>query len=448
MGNVAVKFDQYGLFDTPEDHINFLHNKKLAEKKSGTIIAWTPKNQSKKWQTFTYDDAPKYIPTFVKQADVYVTPNAFYGWRTIKNLHTLQALFVDIDLHHLDFSLEESLLQIPALVEDRLDRLVRAQIPEPNCIVYSGRGVHLYWLISPTHPNALPRWQACQRRLVDVCGADKQSADATRVLRLVGSTNSKVNNFTVKAEERHKKIFDFDWLHDQVMPLTRQEHKEKIRDINVLRANKGLKPVSTSKNTGSIYARWYLVYQDLLIIIEYQINLNKKGPGLPSGMRDLLLYHLANALSWFTISDALENEVAECARKFTPSLSHQEALSYCSSVINRAKKTQIEGKEHRYRYRRETIYRELEDLIPEEVLPRLRAIIPSELARERKLERTLESRRENGVAERSVYRESLQTNKSKAIELKAQGLKYKEIALELNLSIDTIKGYFRKGVSV
>ena len=59
MGNVAVKFDQYGLFDAPEDHINFLHNKKLAEKKSGTIIAWTPKNQSKKWQTFTYDDAPK-----------------------------------------------------------------------------------------------------------------------------------------------------------------------------------------------------------------------------------------------------------------------------------------------------------------------------------------------------------------------------------------------------
>ena len=165
-------------------------------------------------------------------------------------------------------------------------------------------------------------------------------------------------------------------------------------------------------------------------------------------MRDLLLYHLANALSWFTISDALENEVAECARKFTPSLSHQEALSYCSSVINRAKKTQIEGKEHRYRYRRETIYRELEDLIPEEVLPRLRAIIPSELARERKLERTLESRREKGIAERVIYRESLQTNKSKAIKLKAQGLKYKEIALELNLSIDTIKGYFRKGVLV
>ncbi|WP_064534784.1 DNA-primase RepB domain-containing protein [Acinetobacter baumannii] len=446
MGNTAVKFDQHGLFESPEDHINFLHNKSLADKKPGTIIAWTPKNENKKWQTFTFDEAQNHIPYFVKQADVYVTPNAFYGWRTIKNLHTLQALFIDIDLHDLDFSIEENLLAIPALVEDRLDRLVRAQIPEPNCIVYSGRGVHFYWLINPTHPNALPRWQACQRRLVDVCGADKQSADATRVLRLVGSTNSKVENFTVKAEERHKKVFDFDWLHDQVMPFSRQEYKDKIRDINVLRANKGLKPVRKANTAGSIYARWYLVYQDLLIIIECQVALNKKGPGLPAGMRDLLLYHLANALSWFTISDALENEVAECARKFTPTLSHREALSYCSSVINRAKKTKLEGKEHRYRYKRETLYRDLEDLIPEEVLPRLRAIIPSELAKERKLERTLESRREKGIAERVVYREGIQSNKNKAIELKAQGLKYKEIALKLNLSIDTIKGYFRKSV--
>ena len=38
MGNVAVKFDQYGLFDAPEDHINFLHNKKLAEKIEENLV--------------------------------------------------------------------------------------------------------------------------------------------------------------------------------------------------------------------------------------------------------------------------------------------------------------------------------------------------------------------------------------------------------------------------
>lgn len=444
MGNTAVKFDQHGLFESPEDHINFLHNKSLADKKPGTIIAWTPKNENKKWQTFTFDEAQNHIPYFVKQADVYVTPNAFYGWRTIKNLHTLQALFIDIDLHDLDFSIEENLLAIPALVEDRLDRLVRAQIPEPNCIVYSGRGVHFYWLINPTHPNALPRWQACQRRLVDVCGADKQSADATRVLRLVGSTNSKVENFTVKAEERHKKVFDFDWLHDQVMPFSRQEYKDKIRDINVLRANKGLKPVRNANTAGSIYARWYLVYQDLLVIIEYQVALNKKGPGLPAGMRDLLLYHLANALSWFTISDALENEVAECARKFTPTLSHREALSYCSSVINRAKKTKVEGREHRYRYKRETLYRDLEDLIPEELLPELRAIIPEELAKNRHKHTMEKRRRAEGVIEREAYLSVAKRNKVKAKLLRNGGMKYSDIASELGLSIHTVKNYFRK----
>ena len=55
-------------------------------------------------------------------------------------------------------------------------------------------------------------------------------------------------------------------------------YKDKIRDINVLRANKGLKPVRKANTAGSIYARWYLVYQDLLIIIECQVALNKKRP--------------------------------------------------------------------------------------------------------------------------------------------------------------------------
>lgn len=116
-----------------------------------------------------------------------------------------------------------------------------------------------------------------------------------------------------------------------------------------------------------------------------------------------MFYHLANAQLVHHF-DALENEVAECARKFTPSLSHQDALSYCSSKSIEPKDPMRE--EHRYQAGRETIYRELEILFLKEVLPRLRAIISSELARERKLERTLESRREKGIAERAVYRKS------------------------------------------
>lgn len=443
MGNAAVNYDQLGLFDDPQDHYNILHNKKLSEKKPGTIIAWTPKDENKKWHTFTNDNASKIIPLFVDELDVYITPNEFYGWRKISNLHSLQAFYVDIDCHDIDYSNEEDLLRIPSLVSTTLDNLERAKIPDPNCIVYSGRGIHLYWLLEPTHPNALPRWQACQKRLVDVCKADRQSADATRVLRLVGSINSKAN-VKVRAEQRHNQVFKFDWLHDQIMPLARQELAE-IRDIRALRASKGLKPVKTHSPIGSIYVRWHLVYQDLLLIIEAQVKLNSKGNGLPQGMRDLLIFHLANALSWFTVSDALDHEVADCIRRFTPTLSLQEALGYCSSVINRARKTQLEGHEHRYRYKRETLYEQLKDLIPEDLQPRLRAIIPNALAKERHRVRMQDTRREAGVVSREDYEakrtQTVDDNVAKAISLKNQGYKQKEIAETLGVSTRTVRTY-------
>lgn len=443
---------QLSLFDEPQAHFDMLHVKsKLVTaanmRKPGTIVAWTPKKENKKWHTFTAENAASIIPLFVDEVDVYITPNQFFGWRTIANLHTLQAMFVDIDCHDVDFENAHDVLRIPALVSDRLDRIHRAGIPDPNCIVYSGRGLHLYWLIEPTHPNALPRWQACQRRLVDVCQADRQSADATRVLRLVGSVNSKVGE-RVRAEQIHSTIHKFDWLHDQIMPITRKELGE-IRDIRALRAARGLQPVrhTTHSNVGSIYQRWYLVYQDLVLIIERQITINNKGPGLAEGMRDLLLFHLANALSWFTVSDALENEIVDCAHRFTPTLSREQAKSYCSSVIDRACKTQLEGHEYRYRYKRETLYEQLQDLIPDDLQPRLRAIIPKELALERDRIRKQEKRRSAGVMERDSYlrnrKLSAVAKHELAVVLKKSGYKQKQIAEKLGVSVRAVRNYLK-----
>lgn len=446
MGNAAVQLDQLGLFEDPQNHYDLLHNKKLANNRPGTIIAWTPKNEKKKWHSLTDENASAVIPLFVDELDVYITPNEFYGWRKISNLHSLHAFYIDIDCHDVDYSNDDDVLRIPTLVSTTLDNLERAGIPDPNCIVYSGRGIHLYWLLEPTHAKALPRWQACQRRLVDVCNADRQSADATRVLRLVGSINSKTNA-KVRAEQRHNQVFKFDWLHDQIMPLARQELAE-IRDIRALRASKGLKPVKAKHSAiGSIYARWHLVYQDLLLIIEAQVKLNHKGQGLPTGIRNLLIFHLANALSWFTLSDALDNEVMDCARKFTPTLGLNEALSYCSSVISRARKTQLEGHEHRYRYKRETLHRQLKDLIPEDLQPQLRAIIPNELAKERNRIRMAENRRSVGVVERAEYEAqrsiSTEDKAKQAIALTKQGLKQKEIAEKLGITVRSVQRYIK-----
>ncbi|RQO61737.1 hypothetical protein DBR47_06200, partial [Paucibacter sp. KBW04] len=107
--------------------------------------------------------------------------------------------------------------------------------------------------------------------------------------------------------------YDFDWLADKVLPKTRAE----IRDIRAERS-KRTSPSSDhqgNQNKGSIYHWWALVYCDRIRIAEFQWF-----GGFPEGHRDTFLFLMAVALSWFTRSEALRDEVAACARRFTPSL--------------------------------------------------------------------------------------------------------------------------------
>jgi len=388
------------------------------------LVAYTPQ-QKKNWHVLNKEVARDTLSRWVDEPDIYVTPNEFYSWRKIKNTAALNALYVDLDAHQGQ--------DIMRMVANALSALDTAKIPEPNCIIYTGRGAHIYWLIDRTPPQALPRWQACQRRLVEVCQGDRMSSDATRVLRVVGTTNSKAEQFKVKAEPIHPIRYEFDWLADQVLPFTRAE----IRDIRAARAERQLDniaPASHSK-TGSIYERWYLVYRDLHTIVDHHWF----GNGVDAGHRDTMLFHMSNALSWFTVSDSLEYEIEHVAREITPSLSAKEAKSYCSSVLSRARETHEKGEEKRYRYKRETLYNQL--------APLLRAIIPNDLAAERKREANRKSeqkRRKNaGAVARSDYIEQADDKRQKAQQLRKQGLTVRAIAAQLGASVGAVSGYLK-----
>ena len=74
-------------------------------------------------------------------------------------------------------------------------RLTDEGIPPASLVVHSGRGLYLKWLLkSPLPQAALPRWNAVQRELVSRLadfGADPKARDASRVLRLVATCNTK-----------------------------------------------------------------------------------------------------------------------------------------------------------------------------------------------------------------------------------------------------------------
>lgn len=166
--------------------------------------------------------------------DIFYSQNTFYKPnRRIENIRQLRSLYVDLDCYNLGYS--------PEWVVGKLElEYFRQTIPEPNLIIYSGRGLVLVWLIEYAPYKALPLWTAIQSYLLDQLkdvGADSKAIDAARVFRVAGSTNSK-NGERVHVEYRHDYRYNihdiqFDYL-PELTPKPKSEPKKAGRKKKVV----------------------------------------------------------------------------------------------------------------------------------------------------------------------------------------------------------------------
>jgi len=125
--------------------------------------------------------------------DVYATVNQFSFTRKLENLIYTTMFYSDLDIYHTEFkdiSKEE-------LIEKVLSYCAEKNIPAPNLIIYSGNGFYLKWLFSAKcnkYEFTLDKYKIAQKainELFQFLGADSKALDASRVLRLPGSINSK-----------------------------------------------------------------------------------------------------------------------------------------------------------------------------------------------------------------------------------------------------------------
>lgn len=124
--------------------------------------------------------------TWMSQAE-FIRPN-----RRVVNLARLGLLFTDLDTYHIPYLAGRTPDELATSV---LYFCTEEGLPAPSVLIYSGRGIQAKWLLDGTIPRqALPRWNACQRYLVDRLahvGADRMAKDASRVLRTIQTVNSK-----------------------------------------------------------------------------------------------------------------------------------------------------------------------------------------------------------------------------------------------------------------
>lgn len=191
-------------------HVLFVH-----DETTDGFITVAKKTKSGKFQQYHYkpEQLAEQLSKWMGE-DVFFSQNTFYKpLRRIETIRQLRTLYIDLDCYQLDFP--------PEWVLGKLElESFNEELPEPNLVIFSGRGLVLIWLIDPVPYQALPLWQAVQNHFLDKLsdlGADSKSVDAARIFRLAGSVNTK-NGVQVDVEYRHGYRYVLREIQDEYLP--------------------------------------------------------------------------------------------------------------------------------------------------------------------------------------------------------------------------------------
>ena len=409
----------------PAEHGEFVHS----GKRHGTVIVWKAQCRPQWGKIKPADDLPAAMADHIGEIDRYFTPNEFRNWRRVDLLSSLRACFIDLD----------GWTDWPAV----LDVLQAREVPTPSLIVESGRGLHLYWPIDAVPRQSLPIWQAVQDELVKKLaqvGADPSARDCTRVLRIVGSVNSK-NLAEVRGWVVSPRRWTLHELADDVLGP-----RKTVANVFGLEGARVKRAASVHQRTGP-YRLWHQRYQDLSLIAEHHAFM--RSFGVAEGSRDKLLFLLAVALSWFTSVDGLAEHIQRVAKTYMSSLSVREVATYTQTIITRAmaarrgEKYEWNGrqKDPRYEFRTETLRSWLGPLITPGLESQLIALGPPKSAAERaavrseqwaKREKARSRTKEGRYSQtRTEYSAKAAERAQQAQELRESGLSQKAIAEQL-----------------
>lgn len=340
--------------------------------------------------------------TWLSQAE-FMRPN-----RRVVNLLRIGLLFIDLDTYRMPWAQGRTPEELAAAVTYFCQS---EGLPHPSLMVYSGRGLQLKWLLDGTIPRqALPRWNACQRHLVDKLaelGADPAAKDASRVLRLVNTVNTKSGNICRVVhvlEDKGEPIrYNFEYLCEMLLPVARWDIEAKRQEK---RERQQLSLVSGGRK-GNL--RGFSGRQLAWDRLEDLRKLASLRGGVSEGERMQHLFWRLNflLLSGATNSRQMYHEAAALARELDPSWTYrsQELMTlYSKAKANEAGETvEFNGRKvpPLYTPRNDTLINLFQ--ITDDEQRQLRTVISSDMARERDRTRKEAQRRAAGVIDRETY---------------------------------------------
>jgi hypothetical protein len=257
--------------------------------------------------------------------DSYFSINSFWQpRRQTEDVRWLNAAFVDVDCVD-----SEDLGQRLGMTVARADR---GEIPKPSCVVFSGRGFWLLWLLvgndsKPPQGIWVNRvyYDQIERELVARCQADPKVKDIARVMRVPGSRNTKAGGKYVRFE-RYVGQDPQGHIHAYTL--------RQLGDLLGI-APSQMRPGRSGKRNPNFrghVALWHHRYVALN-------QLRLRGGAFKEGCRHSACYLLAVTLHRIGVQQAdVERDVFALARQCRPPLAEHDVASTIRSALRNAKK--------------------------------------------------------------------------------------------------------------
>lgn len=367
------------------------------------------KNQ-KTWKQQYFNDINK-INIRLNTKDTYVSQNSFINQsRRLINLNRLHSIYIDIDCYRKNLTKEAVIYFLEEMY---------GEIPRPNFLIDSGRGIY-YVILIDENKKKLPEWQTIEKFLyskMEWLGADAKCLDATRVLRIIDSINSRNNN-KVKVLDQYEYDYSIDDILENYIPEILKHKKSKKK-----KKGRPRKFVSLY-NLYHLYASRIADIEKLCELRNYNMN----------GYREttLFLYRYFSNIYHDNEEDALYNAL-ELNKKFTEPLNEMELIKDTESASRYYKDV-------KYKYSNAKLISIL-DITEEEQMQLSTIISTKEKYRRNNLRRYNERRDEEG---KTLKEREIADRLDKIRELKQKKFTNKEIAEKLGITISTVKRYLSK----
>ena len=408
MQALKLNIDESINIDESRDHLEALHGKS-----EGYITIAKKEFGYSQWH-YKKDELLEHTEDIINDINTYVSQNTFYRpQRRIENIKELRAIYIDIDCYNSKYTKEA----VKYFLENDL---YGSKIPAPNYLIDSGRGLYYVILIKPVPSMAMPLWYAVQRYIFNELkkfGADANALDPTRVLRIVGTLNSK-SGTCVKVLDAHDYEYSLKEIQEEYLPEISQKKKSKGRPKKMV-------------SLFTEYSLYYSRVKDIAMICELR-NYDVEG----HRETILFLYRYFSACFTEDAEEALRRAL-ELNAMFKKPLPENEVIQDTKSAT-RAYENRL------YKYTNTKLI-EILDITLDEQQHFVTIISGKEKYRrsadKQKEKKKAKRRNEKGLTQKQQELEDL---KLRIIKLKNEGNKNKDISEKLDIPLKTLERHITK----